>query len=97
MSFLPPPKPNNIPDNSQWLGGIGAGSWFFLKKELDKFKITRFSKNGIQECTGIFIVDRDGFEIEKKYVFTYLSHCSFCTIIQNNITYKFIYNEDNNV
>ena len=97
MSLLPPSKPNNIPSNSQWLGGIGAGSWFSLQKREDNFKITRFSPEGILECSGIFIIENNGFEINKEYSFTYLSHCSLCTIVQNNIIYKFTYHEDNNV
>ena len=43
MSLKPPIKNEKIPEGSQWLGGIGAGSWFYLTKQSDQYKIERFS------------------------------------------------------
>ncbi len=83
-----PNKNNQIPKNAQWLGGVGAGSWFFIEQQKTNFCITRFSENGILECAGIFRLQNAGFDIKKAYQFTYLSHCKMCTIIQNKIEYK---------
>ena len=38
MSFASPNIPKNIPVESQWLGGIGAGSWFYIKKHDKLFR-----------------------------------------------------------
>ena len=97
MSLKPPQKNEKIPEGSQWLGGIGAGSWFYLSKQNDQYKIERFSDAGEVECSNLFKVDQTIFDINSEYKFTYLSHCSLCTIIQNQITYKFKVYENNNV
>ena len=97
MSLTPPIKNEKTPNESQWLGGIGAGSWFHLSKQNDKYKIERFSEIGELECSKLFKVDKPSFDINLEYKFTYLSHCTLCTIIQNQITFKFKAYENNNV
>ena len=97
MSLTPPIKNEKIPKESQWLGGIGAGSWFHLSKQNDKYKIERFSDIGELECSKLFKVDKSSFDINLEYKFTYISHCTLCTIIQNQITFKFKAYENNNV
>lgn len=79
----------NIPDKAQWLSGIGSGSWFFISAEKSKYRIQRFSPDGKLECDRIFTVDNNAFDLHIDYKFTFLSHCKECTIIQNEITYKF--------
>ena len=83
MSIKPPIKPLNINCDSQWLGGVGAGSWFSIEEHAKKYKIKRFSKEGKLEFAGIFKTKSE-FNIELPYKFTYLSHYRFCTIIQDN-------------
>ena len=97
MSFLSPDSPKNIPIESQWLGGIGAGSWFDIKQQDKLFKIDRFSKDGVLECTALFNIDKPGLDLDEKYKFAYLSHCKLCTITQNNIHYNLIINENKDV
>ncbi|MGY8931798.1 MAG: DUF6695 family protein [Flavobacteriales bacterium] len=89
MILKPIETPQNIPNHSQWLAGIGAGSWFCIIKEFSLFKIKRFSKLGVLECSGLFEIDKSGFSLDEQYTFTYLSHCQLCTIIQKNKTYIF--------
>ena len=69
MSFSPPKKTKNIPDGAQWLGGIGAGSWFFLSKKSTYYQIKRFSAYGNLECKGLFVVDDNSFRIEEGFEF----------------------------
>ena len=78
-------------------GRYCAGSWFHLSKQSDKYKIERFSDVGKLECSKLFKVDKKSFDINSEYKFTYLSHCSLCTIIQNQMTFKFKAYENNNV
>jgi len=86
-----PDLPSNIPDNSQWLAGQGAGSWFWMgETELpNQFQIKRFSPTGVLECDRIMTANQKGFDISKPFEFTYLSHCAFCTVIQNTKTFTF--------
>jgi len=84
----------NIPEKAQWLSGtVGSGSWFFISAEKSHYRIQRFCSEGNLECDKIFTVDNSTFDIEFDYQFTFLSHCKECTIIQNEITYKFYHNE----
>lgn len=82
-------KPKNISDNAQLLKGIGASSWFEIRKEGDDFRIKRYSEEGILECSRIFSTNSNKFDINKKYEFTYISNCKQCKIIQDNITFTF--------
>jgi hypothetical protein len=86
-------KPQNIDSSSQLIKGIGASSWFTIKSEGDLYKIERFSADGELECSRLFRENTNTFDINHKYEFTYISHCKECTIIQNEITYKFYANE----
>ena len=81
-----PVRPTNIPDNAQWLGGVGAGSWFLLEHDSTmgkyQYSIQRFNPNGDKECEELFYLEDNIIDMNKPYQFTYLSHCEMCTIIQ---------------
>ena len=93
MSIDNPKKINSISRDAQWLGGIGAGSWFTIVLEKDKYRIERYSSNGELECSRLFTVNNTGFNIDLSFEFIYVSHCKMCTIIQNEITYIFTTDE----
>ena len=84
----------HIPENFQWFSGIGAVPWLEIKKEENNFRIESFSSDGELECSRIFTPQPNTFNINHEYKFTYISHCKECTILQNQITYKFYTNED---
>ena len=86
-------KSNKIPNNAQIIKGLNGSSWFTILKEKVMYRIERFSEEGELECSRIFSVTPEGFDINSDYKFTYISHCKECTIIQNNIIYKFYTNE----
>jgi len=90
-----PEMPSNIPQDSQWIGGEGAGTWFHLSKPSnlpEEFRIRRFSPEGILECDRTFILKTAilEFDLSKPYQFTYLSHCQKCTILQFEKEHIFI-------
>ena len=87
--------PNNIPENSKFLEGIGDSAWFYIENvsEKESFEISRYTIEGILECRNIFQVQSTGFNIEKDYEFTYVSHCLKCSILQNGEKYTFIKKE----
>ena len=86
-------KPANIQETAQLIKGIGASSWFTIKSEGDLYRIERFSTDGELECSRLFMAEPNTFDINHEYKFTYISHCKECTILQNEITYKFYANE----
>jgi len=86
-------KPVNIKETAQLIKGIGASSWFVIQSEGDLYRIERFSPEGELECSNIFSVEPETFDINHEYEFTYISHCKECTILQNDRTYKFYTND----
>ena len=86
-------RPQNISDKAQLIKGTGASSWFTIVEENELFRIERFSPDGELECSRLFNVTPSSFDVKQPFEFTYLSHCKECTIIQNEITYKFYTNE----
>ena len=87
MNYINDKKPITVPNNAQWLGGVGAGSWFVITEGNNFFSISRYSKLGDPECSGNFICSPRGLDLAQEFKFTYLSHCQLCTIIQAEITY----------
>ena len=84
--------PKNISEKAQLIMGLGAGSWFTIEIENDRYRIERFSLEGKLECSKIFTT-QSNFDINMEYKFTYLSHCKECTILQNNQKFKFYTDE----
>lgn len=86
-----PSLPSNLPSSSQWLAGQGAGSWFWIHETetLYQYQIKRFSSKGTLECDRIFKCNEIDFDYSQPFEFTYLSHCAFCTIIQNEQMFTF--------
>ena len=95
-TLVSPPLFDHIPTHAQWLGGIGAGTWFVLSKEIgflpNEFRVRRYSSEGELECDRIFtILTECEFNINESYQFTYISHCQSCKIIQRGKVYNFEY------
>ena len=85
--------PKNISQKAQLIEGIGASSWFTIVKEKSFYRIERFSLEGEIECSRLFKVKPNTFDINSSYEFTYLSHCKECTIIQDKLIFKFYTSE----
>ncbi|WP_348810669.1 DUF6695 family protein [Flavobacterium maritimum] len=89
-----PTKPENIPADSQWLGGEVVGGWFWMHPKEDNYIINRYSSEGKAECSGIFrLVGKVSFDAKLPYSFSHLSHCSKVTITQNGKVFRFLRNE----
>lgn len=90
-----PELPNHIPTHSQWLPGQGIGAWFCIDVTSDRnrFNIKRFAPSGELDCDRLFEIEGNGlvFDIVKTYHFTYISHCSQCRILQNEVIFTFNY------
>jgi len=90
--LLPQPQRNvNIPETAQWLSGEGAGSWFNIKQDNEKYLISRYNQDGEIECEGRFEVsDNVAFNISLPYRFIHLSNCDINRIHQDNRVLEFI-------
>lgn len=86
-------KPKNISCKAQLLTGVGASSWFEIDKEESLYRIRRYSEEGDLECSRLFSVNSKEFNINKEYLFTYISNCKQCKIIQNNKIFTFNTND----
>ena len=87
-----PNKNGVIPEHAQWLGGIGAGTWFCIDRvedDVDLFRIRRYGSEGLLECDTSFKTSSSEFNIERAYSFTYISHCKICKILQNGTVFVF--------
>jgi hypothetical protein len=82
-----PVKDRLIPHNAQWLAGEGAGSWFVFGIENGNIKVSRYSPEGIVECSGLYTVS--GAEIIEDVLsanITYPSDCRLITMSFKNST-----------
>lgn len=79
-----PAIPRNIPPNSQWLSGEGAGSWFYMESAKHDYIITRYSPTGKVECSGLFrITNQIDLDLDIPFQFIHLSHCKSVTLQQH--------------
>ncbi len=83
ISTLPQPEKHpTIPEDAQWLSGEGCGSWFVFNVENTFLKVTRYSPEGVIECTGLY-ENRNALEFLKDvdaFTITHPSHCSTVSI-----------------
>ena len=83
-TLKPPIRHHNIPENAQWLAGEGAGSWFSIELECPHLKVTRFSPDGIMECTGYYKNNYGQAVLpDNRYRITYPSNCQIISLTSN--------------
>ncbi len=85
-------KPDNIPQKSKFLKGTGESAWFRIERTPleNEYLISRYTKEGLPECKYLSLLQTKGFNISEDFEMTYVSHCTKCTVLQNNETYIFI-------
>ena len=74
---------------SQWLGGIGSGAWFEIRKSdrLQHYTIIRRNAEGVIDMDAEFILSQEGLCLDKPFQFKYGSTCKTCYIEQDNKLY----------
>ncbi len=86
------PKHNEVKvEHAQWLSGIAAGAWFEIYdlKSDSEFRFRRISPYGNIDSDGIYIIDKNGFDITLDYQFVHYSNCLFFYIEQNSMQFRF--------
>lgn len=76
-------KPTAVPENAQYLGGVGDGAWYALQQvENNHILISRHTSKGLLEYMVAGII-QEPFDSNKPYYFTYDSHLLFTHILQD--------------
>lgn len=87
---MAPERLSIIPENSHWLAGEGAGSWFHMELVGKDYRIVRYSPDGRVECSGYFnYTSKTMFNILDPFIFSYLSHCQSVIISQHDSLFFF--------
>ena len=85
-----PRKDSKIPEQAQWLGGEGAGSWFDFESQNSRLKVTRYSPSGLIECTGYYEnLNDDGIWPDNSFRVAYPSNCNIISFTKNNTLIHF--------
>jgi len=81
-TLLQPERHPAIPENSQWLSGEGAGSWFALEFEETRLKVIRYSPKGVIECKGLYenLSALDLLPEDGAFSISYPSNCKTVSI-----------------
>ena len=82
---------DEIDDNAQWLGGIGAGAWFELHSTQieHEYNFRRVSPYGNIDVDAIFVNENTSFVYDEPFEFLYHSNCSYLHIRQGDTVYRF--------
>lgn len=94
-SVLQKKKPSNIPEQAQWLGGVGEGAWYHIQPldhseipgskgmEESGYEVSRYTEKGELEYSLPFYSD-EKVELDEPFHIAYDSHMLFTTIWQRN-------------
>jgi len=81
----PQKRPSNIPSKAQWLGGIGAGAYFWIELKENSYVVSRWDQFGHLDCAREMQIEpcNATFDIEQEFVFDYPCHCAEVNIKQD--------------
>lgn len=77
------PRPHAVPENAQWLGGVGEGAWYHvtMSDHAGDIEIARYTEKGELEYSLPFYTDQP-FDINNRFHIDYDSHMLHATIKQ---------------
>ncbi len=76
-----------VPEDAQFLDGIGSSAWFHLEIISNKKAVVRrYTDTGILDFEGVTQLP-ENFSVSLPYKFVYDSNCVFCTIEQDGKTF----------
>ena len=89
-TLQPPPRDAKIPENAQWMSGEGAGSWFIFKVEKSLLWVTRYSPDGLIECTGQYENQNSHSVLpDNSFRITYPSNCKVVSLANKDRKLRF--------
>jgi hypothetical protein len=77
-----PLRPECVPSDAQWLGGIGEGAWFQIIQCSDGQKLTKFDLGGMPEFERWLAPNQINWN--NPYQITYDTHALKVTVLQQN-------------
>ncbi len=82
---------DDLHENAQWLGGVGAGAWFELHKTDNniEYNYRRIAPCGNVNVNDVFVVNDSAFNYAKAFNFEQNSNCKFFHIKQNDKVFRF--------
>lgn len=84
-TLLQPVRNPAIPSHAQWLSGEGAGSWFAYNFRNSSLIATRYSPEGVVECSGLYKNIKPGaIPPNHKFTISYPSNCKVISL-QNSV------------
>ncbi|MDO6758627.1 hypothetical protein Q4566_00325 [Tamlana sp. 2_MG-2023] len=88
---LKPKTVSGLPEEAQWLPGIGSGAWFLLDKTESEsdFRFRRVSPYGTVDCDAEFSVDKKDFCFNSDFRFLPFSNCKSFQIEQDGTVFNF--------
>lgn len=77
-------------NNAQLLKSIGASAYFEIlsKKSENQFVIARYTSDFVKDFEGLFVINKQGLNIDKEYEFVFDCNCSYCHVNQGNTVYR---------
>lgn len=88
---LKPERPSRLPQQVQWLGGIGEGAWYHIElvnqQELH-YRMSRYEADGTPIYSAIYRADT-AWAVDLPYEITYNTEYRFATIVQQGTTIRF--------
>ncbi len=89
-TLQPPPRDTKIPENAQWLSGEGAGSWFVFEVQKSRLRVTRYSPDGLIECTGHYGNQNSHSVLpDNSFRITYPSNCKVVSLANKDTELRF--------
>jgi len=87
-NMIEPKKPDSVPNEAQWLGGRGAGSWFHVVQIGDfqdnEYRVLRYVPDGLVGYDCVFRLGRGALDLRQPYQFIYDCHAAKTTLIQHD-------------
>lgn len=83
-----PERPEDLPANAHWLGGLGEGAWFSIDpKDEHSFEGTKYDKTGQLEHQGTYT--NPEIALPSNPVATYASHYGFFSIEIEGVVHRY--------
>lgn len=96
-SMYAPPLPEGLPEDAQWLGGVGEGAWYVVSDSgaPNHVEVARYTEHGELEYHLPFMTD-EPLDPDLPLKIEYDSHMLFTTVSQKNTRLKlFAINNEN--
>jgi hypothetical protein len=87
-----PTRPENLPQDAQWLGGLGEGAWFHVEpQDAHSFIGTKYDKTGAEEHKAMYTNPQ--IAVPEEVILTYACHYGFFSLQIGDMVHRY-YRQD---